>query len=81
MSVAVAIGSVSRSGAAGSEDFTQPSGGDALCAFAMRDAKANEEAPYFTKRRLDSFWSVANGLPQVGDLGTIPALIYPCGYF
>jgi hypothetical protein len=53
----------------------------ALCAFAMSDAKANEEAPYFTKCRLDSFWSVANGLPQVRDSGTIPALIYPCGDF
>jgi hypothetical protein len=47
----------------------------------MSDAKANEEAPYFTKRRLDSFWRVTNGLPQVRDLGTIPALIYPCGDF
>jgi hypothetical protein len=47
----------------------------------MSDAKANEEAPYFTKRRLDSFWSVTNGLPQLRDLGTIPALRYPCGDF
>jgi hypothetical protein len=41
----------------------------------MNDAKANEEAPYLTKRRLDSFWSVTKGLPQVRDLGTIPALL------
>jgi hypothetical protein len=45
----------------------------------MSDAKANEEAPYFTKRRLDRFWSVTNGRPQVRDSGTIPALLYPCG--
>jgi hypothetical protein len=80
-SIAAAIGSVSRSETAGTADSTQPSGGDVLCAFAMSDAKANEEAPYFTKCRLDSFWSVANGLPQVRDLGTIPALLYPCGDF
>ena len=74
-SVAAAIGSVFRSEAAGTADSTQPSGGEALCAFAMSDAKANEEAPYFTKRRLDRFWSVTNGPPQVRDLGTIPALL------
>jgi hypothetical protein len=47
----------------------------------MNDAKANEEAPYLTKRRLDSFWSVTKGLPQVRYLGTIPALLYRCGDF
>src|SRR6202040_80072 len=65
MSVAAAIGDVSRSGAAVAADSIPPSGGDLPCAFAMIDAKANEEAPYFTNRRRESFWSATNGLPQL----------------
>ncbi|MEA3109540.1 MAG: hypothetical protein QOI88_4145, partial [Gammaproteobacteria bacterium] len=38
---------------------------DTLFAFAMIDTKANEDAPYFTNCRRDSFWSVTNGLPQL----------------
>src|SRR5882762_4288352 len=64
MSVAAAIGDVSRSDTAMTADSTPPSGGDPACAFAMIDARANEEAPYFTNRRRDSFWSATNGLPQ-----------------
>ncbi len=60
-----AIGDASRSDAAVTADSTPPSGGDPPCAFAMIDAKANEEAPYLTNRRRDSFWSVTNGLPQL----------------
>src|SRR6266478_1416117 len=63
MSVAAAIGDVSRSDAAVTADSIPPSGGDTPCAFAMIDAKANEEAPVFTNRRRDSFWSAINGLP------------------
>src|SRR3984893_15749061 len=67
-SVAAAISDVSRSDTAVTADSTPPSGGDPPCAFAMIDAKANEEAPYFTNRRRDSFWSATNGLPQLRDM-------------
>ena len=65
MSVAAAIGDVSRSDAAVTADSIPRSGGDLPCASAMIDAKANEEAPYFTNRRRESFGSATNGLPQL----------------
>src|ERR1700738_3355741 len=66
-SFAAAIGDASRSDTAVTAESTPTSGGDPPCAYAMIDAKANEEAPYFTNRRRDSFWSAAIGLPQLRD--------------
>ena len=71
------IGDVSRSDTAVTADSTQSSGGDTLCAFAMIDTNANEEAPHFTNCRRDIFWSVANGLPQLGDTSSTSRLSLP----
>ena len=68
---------MSRSDTAVTADSTQSSGGDTLCAFAMIDTNANEEAPHFTNCRRDIFWSVANGLPQLGDPSSISRLSLP----
>jgi hypothetical protein len=46
----------------------------------MIDAKANEEAPYFTNRRRDSFWSATNGLPQFRTHPRCQALADDIGY-